>query len=155
MSKGSEEHHERCCHRCIRPQRGCQSRKGSLKNTNPIEYSAQVLRGVLDKVPQLPAEAIEDVILGCAKPELTQRYNIGRLVALRAQLPYSVPGQTVNRFCASSLQAISTGANMIRSGEAEVIVAGGVESMTDIPYMGIATRSSATRGWTSMSQAPT
>ena len=111
--------------------------KGSLKNTNPIEYSAQVLRGVLDKVPQLPAEAIEDVILGCAKPELTQRYNIGRLVALRAQLPYSVPGQTVNRFCASSLQAISTGANMIRSGEAEVIVAGGVESMTDIPYMGI------------------
>ena len=78
--------------------------KGSLKNTNPIEYSAQVLRGVLDKVPQLP---------------------------------YSVPGQTVNRFCASSLQAISTGANMIRSGEAEVIVAGGVESMTDIPYMGI------------------
>ena len=111
--------------------------KGALKGTHPIEYSAQVLRGVLDRVPQLKPELIEDVILGCAKPELTQRYNIGRLVALRAQLPYTVPGQTVNRFCASSLQAVSTGANMIRTGEADVIVAGGVESMTDIPYMGI------------------
>ena len=111
--------------------------KGALKNTHPIEYSAQVLQGVLNKIPQLPKDQIDDVILGCAKPELTQRYNIGRLVALRAQLPYTVPGQTVNRFCSSSLQAISTGANMIRGGEAEVIVAGGVESMTDIPYMGI------------------
>lgn len=111
--------------------------KGSLSHTHPIEYSAQVLRGVLERVPRLEPGLIDDVILGCAKPELTQRYNIGRLVALRAQLPYSVPGQTVNRFCASSLQAVSTGANMIRTGEADVIVAGGVESMTDIPYMGI------------------
>lgn len=111
--------------------------KGALSRTHPIEYSAQVLRGVLDQLPQLEKGAIDDVILGCAKPELTQRYNIGRLVALRAGLPYSVPGQTVNRFCSSSLQAISTGANMIRAGEADVIVAGGVESMTDIPYMGI------------------
>lgn len=111
--------------------------KGALKNTHPIEYSAQVLRAILDKVPQLDRGEIGDVILGCAKPELNQRYNIARLVALRAGLPYEVPGQTVNRFCSSSLQAVSTGANMIRSGEAEVIVAGGVESMTAVPYMGI------------------
>ena len=96
-----------------------------------------MLRGVLDKVPQLQPEEIDDLIVGCAKPELKMRQNIGRLVALRAQLPYSVPGETVNRFCASSLETVSIAANRIMTGQADVIVAGGVESMTAIPYMGI------------------
>lgn len=111
--------------------------KGALRNTHPIEYAAQVLNGVLDKVPQLPKKDIEDIIVGCAKPELKQRQNIARLIALRAELPYSVPAQTVNRFCASGLQTISTGANMIMTHQAEAIVTGGVESMTTVPYMGI------------------
>ncbi|GHU64482.1 acetyl-CoA acetyltransferase [Clostridia bacterium] len=113
------------------------SGKGALRNTHPIEYAAEVLSAVLNKIPQLPVDEIEDVIIGCAKPELSQRYNIARLIAIRAGLPYSVPGQTVNRFCASGLQSISTAANMIMTGQSSAMVAGGVESMTAIPYMGI------------------
>lgn len=112
-------------------------KKGALRNTHPVEFGAQVLRGVLDKLPMLPLEQIDDVIVGCAKPELAQRQNIGKLLALRAGLPYSVPAQTVNRFCSSGLQTIAAGANAIMLGQADVIVAGGVESMTCIPYMGI------------------
>ena len=78
-------------------------KKGTLRNTHPIEYGAEVLRGVLDKVPGLPLEEIDDVIIGCAKPEMAQRQNMAKLITLRAQLPYSVPAQTVNRFCASGL----------------------------------------------------
>lgn len=111
--------------------------KGALRNTNPIDLAAQVLKGVLAKVPQLPLEEVEDIVVGCAKPECNQRYNIARLIAVRAGLPYSTSGQTVNRFCASGLQSVSTAANMIMTGQSEVIVAGGVESMTAVPYMGI------------------
>lgn len=111
--------------------------KGALKNTHPIEYAAEVMKGVLDKVPQLDWGEIDDVIIGCAKPEMQQRQNIGKLLTFRVGLPYSVPGQTVNRFCASGLQSIAIAASQIMTGQAEVIVAGGVESMTCVPYMGI------------------
>lgn len=110
--------------------------KGALKAEHPVDYAGQVLRGVLSKVPELDPKLIEDVIVGCAKPENVQGSNIGRIIAQRVGLPDEVSGQTVNRFCASGLQAIATAAYTIISGQAEVLVAGGVESMTAIP-MGI------------------
>lgn len=113
------------------------SPKGALKNTHPIDYAAEVLKGVLKQVPSLKVEEIEDLILGCAKPELAQRQNIAKLIALRAELPYSIPAMTVNRFCSSGIDSIAIAADKIKTGQADVIVAGGVESMTVIPYMGI------------------
>lgn len=114
----------------------CRARKGSFAGMHPLDFTAQTLNGVLKKVPELPVEMIDDVILGCAEPTRQLDYNAGRVVVQRAGLPESIPGQTVNRFCASGLQCISIGANAIAAGEADVIVAGGVESMTDcfIPY---------------------
>ncbi len=107
--------------------------KGALKGEHPVTYAAQVLKGVLAKVPQLPLEQVEDVVVGCAKPEQLQGSNVGRIIAQRAGLPDSVPGQTVNRFCASGLQAISTAANSIIAGQADIMIAGGVEDMTIVP----------------------
>ena len=107
--------------------------KGSFRNMHPVEYGAQVLKSVVNKVPNLNLKEIGDVIVGCSKPELVQGYNIARLTLLRAELPYDIPGVTVNRFCASGLQAISIAANMIKVGEAEIVVAGGIESMSMLP----------------------
>lgn len=107
--------------------------KGALKNEHPVTYGAQVLKGVLDKVPGLPLEEIEDVVVGCAKPEQLQGSNVGRIIAQRAGLPDSVAGQTVNRFCASGLQAIATAAGSIMTGQADIVAAGGVEDMTIVP----------------------
>lgn len=107
--------------------------KGYLRNIHPVDYAGLVLKGVLDKVPQLNKSDIEDVIVGCSKPERTQSANMGRIIALRAGLPYSVPAQTLCRFCSSGLQAISSAANMIMTGQSDIIVAGGVESMSTIP----------------------
>ena len=89
--------------------------KGSLRNTHPVDFGAEVLRGVLDRVPQLDRSEITDVVIGCAKPEGVQGFNMAKLVCLRAELPVDVAAQTVNRFCASGLQAIATGAGMILS----------------------------------------
>jgi len=108
-------------------------KKGALRNTHPIEYGSQTLLGVLKKIPELNPAEIEDLIVGCAKPEMPQRHNIGRLITLRAQLPYTVSAQTVNRFCASSLETVAIAANRIMTGQSDIIVAGGVESMTAIP----------------------
>ena len=108
-------------------------RKGALKDTHPIEFAAQVLRGVLKKVPQLNPEEIGDVVVGCAMPFGMQGYNIARLIAQRAELPDSVPGLTINRFCSSGLQSIAVCANAILSGQEEIMVAGGVESMSMVP----------------------
>ena len=108
----------------------CKAKKGSLSDTHPIEYSAQVLQGVLEKVPQLPWERIDDVILGCAMPVNEMDFNAGRSISIRAGLPNSVPGQTINRFCSSSLQAIATAANAILAGQMDCVVAGGTEAMT-------------------------
>lgn len=112
------------------------SGKGSLKNTHPVDYAAQVLAAVVKKVPVLDPALIEDVVVGCAKPEGVQGTNTGRLVAQRAGLPDRVPAQTLTRLCASGLQAIASGANAIMTGQTELLCAGGMESMTAIP-MGV------------------
>ena len=108
----------------------CKARKGSLAGTNPIEYSAEVLQGVLGRVPALDPSLIEDVILGCAMPVNEMDYNAARMIARRAGLPNSVPGQTINRFCSSALQAVATAANAIIAGQMDCVVAGGTECMT-------------------------
>jgi len=110
--------------------------KGSLKDTHPVDYAGLVLAEVVKKVPEMTPDMIEDVVVGCAKPEGAQGVNCGRLVVLRAGLPDSVPAQTVTRLCASGLQAIANGANAIMTGQAELVCAGGMESMTKIP-MGV------------------
>ncbi len=108
----------------------CRSKKGSFAGVHPVEYAAQVLGGVLDKIPQLYRGDIEDVIVGCAVHNKTTSMNFANLVAERAGLPDSVAGQTINRFCSSGLQAIATAANAIAMGQGDVIVAGGVEDMS-------------------------
>ncbi len=103
--------------------------KGSLAATHPVDFAAQVLRGVLQRVPAVDVGQIDDLIVGCAMPFGKQGINMARLIALKAGLPHAVPAQTVNRFCSSGLQTIASAANAIRAGEAEIIVAGGVEQM--------------------------
>jgi len=110
--------------------------KGTLRTTRPDELAAIAIRGALDRVPQLDKKEIEDVILGCAMPEAEQGMNVARIASLRAGLPVEVSAITINRFCSSGLQAIAMAAERIMSGGAEVIVAGGVESMTMIPMGG-------------------
>lgn len=110
--------------------------KGALKGEHPVDFAAKVLIGVLKKVPQLDARLIEDLIVGCAKPEGMQGLNVSRVIAQRAGLPDEVSGQTINRFCASGLQAVATAANAIMAGQADIIVAGGIESMSAIPMAG-------------------
>ena len=110
--------------------------KGTLRATRPDELAAVVIKGALARVPQLPAHEIEDVIFGCAMPEAEQGMNVARIASLRAELPLEVSAMTVNRFCSSGLQAISMAAERIMVGAAEVILAGGTESMTMIPMGG-------------------
>ena len=109
------------------------AKKGKLKNTHPVDFAGQVLQSLLGKIPQLNKEDIGDIIIGCSKCEEVQGYNIANLIKFRAGIPYSVPAQTVNRFCSSSLQAIYTAANIIRTGDEDVIIAGGVETMSLLP----------------------
>lgn len=108
-------------------------KKGALREMHPVELAGAVLSGVLKKVPQLDPTLIEDVILGCAIPEGKQGLNPGRLVAAAAGLPECVPGMTVDRFCSSGLQSIAIAAAQIECGMNEILVAGGVESMTALP----------------------
>ena len=108
--------------------------KGTLKNTRPDELAAAVLRDAVERLPQLDLAAIDDVIIGCATHEGPQGYNVARTASLRAGLPVSVPAMTINRFCASGLETIAIGAERILSGRAEIVVAGGVESMSQVPF---------------------
>jgi acetyl-CoA acyltransferase len=110
--------------------------RGALRSTRPDDLGACAVQGALARVPQLDAREIDDVILGCAMPEAEQGMNLARVVALRAGLPVSSAAMTVNRFCASGLQAIALAAERIRGGGAEVIVAGGAESMSFVPMGG-------------------
>ena len=110
--------------------------KGTLRTTRPDELGAIAIKGALDRVPQLDTKEIEDVILGCAMPEAEQGMNVARIAALRAGLPVEVSALTINRFCSSGLQAIALAADRIATGGAEVIVAGGTESMSMIPMGG-------------------
>lgn len=111
--------------------------RGMLKDTRPDDVTAVLIKEAVSRVPGLMPEDIDDIILGCAFPESDQGLNLARVVALRAGFPYTVPGQTVNRFCSSGLQAIATGAYEIKVGEADVVMAGGVEFMSQVPIMGL------------------
>jgi len=110
--------------------------KGSLRTSRPDDLAALVIREALARVPQLNAKQIDDVILGCAMPEGEQGMNVARIAALRAGLPVETSAMTVNRFCASGLQSIALAAERIRGGGAQVIVAGGTESMSMVPMGG-------------------
>jgi acetyl-CoA acyltransferase len=110
--------------------------RGALRTTRPDDLGAVAVRGALDRLPELDESEIDDVILGCAMPEAEQGMNLARVVALRASLPVASAAMTINRFCASGLQAIALAAERIRGGGAEVIVAGGAESMSFLPMGG-------------------
>ena len=112
------------------------SGRGYYKNTRPDDLLVAALRGALAQVPTLDPKAIEDAIIGCAMPEGEQGLNVARIAALLAGLPQSVGGVTVNRFCASGLTALQMAADRIRVGEADVLIAGGCESMSMVPMTG-------------------
>jgi acetyl-CoA acyltransferase len=111
--------------------------KGALATTRPDDLAATALSGALDRVPALHKSQVEDVILGCAQPEGEQGWDVARWAILRAGLPVEVPGATVNRLCASGLEAIALADQRIRSGGMKTVVAGGVESMSLIPMGGL------------------
>ncbi|MFD0868361.1 3-ketoacyl-CoA thiolase [Chlamydia abortus] len=110
--------------------------KGSLRQFRPEDLGAAAVQEAVKRTPGISGADVEDVILGCAMPEGEQGLNLGRIVAIRAGLPDGVPGQTVNRFCASGLQSIASAAERIMCGFADVMVAGGVESMSHVPMSG-------------------
>ena len=107
--------------------------KGSLKYTRTEDFAAQTLLGVLNRVPLLPHDQIEDIVMGCAFPEAEQGLNLGRTVAGVAGLPDSVAAMTINRFCSSGVQTIATAHNAILAGNMDVAIAGGAESMSLVP----------------------
>ncbi|WP_313301532.1 acetyl-CoA C-acyltransferase [Diaphorobacter sp.] len=112
------------------------SHKGYFRNYRPDDLLATILKSALAQVPSLDPKAIEDIICGCAIPEAQQGLNVARIGAVLAGLPTSVGGITVNRFCASGLSAVAMAADRIRVGEADVMIAAGVESMSMVPMMG-------------------
>jgi acetyl-CoA acyltransferase len=111
--------------------------KGALRQTRPDDLGAAVVRSILESTPRLDPARIGDVIMGCAMPEGEQGMNVGRNIALLAGLPDAVPGMTVNRFCSSGLESINIGAGQIATGQSDVVIAGGAESMSLIPMGGV------------------
>jgi acetyl-CoA acyltransferase len=120
---------------CLRTAAG-KAPRGTLRHSRPDDLAAAVIRALLNKCPQVPKDEIDDVILGCAMPEAESGMNMARQAALRAGLPDIVPGVTINRFCSSGLQAIAMAADRILAGGAQIILAGGSESMSLIPRGG-------------------
>jgi acetyl-CoA acyltransferase len=114
---------------CLRTAVG-KSGRGTLKNIRPDDMAAAVFDDLLKRHPQVNKADIDDVILGCANPEAESGMNMARVAALRAGFPDTVPGVTINRFCSSGLQAIAMAAEKIRSGSADIVIAGGSESMS-------------------------
>ena len=112
------------------------SKKGSLKDTRPENMMAAVISETVNRAPGLAKNQIDDVIVGCAMPEGEQGMNIARLCSVQAGLPYEVPAMTINRFCSSGLQAIVIAVEKIMVGWADVVIAGGVESMSMVPMGG-------------------
>jgi len=110
--------------------------RGAYRTTRPDTLLAHVLQRVLACVPQVEPAGVDDVIVGCAMPEYEQGMNVARIGVLLAGLPASVPGMTVNRFCSSGLNAVSIAADRIRTGEADIVIAAGTESMSMIPMLG-------------------
>ncbi len=113
------------------------AKRGSLATVRPDEMAAAVIRDLLKRVEALNPAEIDDVILGCAFPEGEQGMNMARMVSLRAGLPNSVPAETINRFCSSGLQSIAHAAFAIMAGQAQVMIAGGTESMSMVPMTGL------------------
>src|SRR5438045_9243227 len=110
--------------------------KGMLRATRPDELGAVAIKGALERVPQIDAKEIDDVILGCAMPEAEQGMNVARIASLRAGIPVEASAVTVNRFCSSGLQASAYAAERVMCGFASTIVAGGTESMSLVPMGG-------------------
>jgi acetyl-CoA acyltransferase len=110
--------------------------RGALRNTRPDDMAAAAIREALRRAPAIESTEVEDVILGCAMPEAEQGFNVARVASLRAGLPVSCSAMTVNRFCSSGLQAIAIASERIMAGSAEVIIAGGTETMSMIPRGG-------------------
>ncbi|MDD2928791.1 MAG: acetyl-CoA C-acyltransferase [Sideroxydans sp.] len=110
--------------------------RGMFRNTRPDDLLAHVLKSALAQAPSLDPASIADVIVGCAMPEAEQGMNVARIALLLAGIPNTVPGMTVNRFCSSGVQAVAMAADRIRLGEADVLLAAGVESMSMVPMMG-------------------
>src|SRR6476619_3851993 len=110
--------------------------KGMLRATRPDDLAAVAIKGALERVPGLDQAEVEDVIIGCAMPEAEQGMNVARICALRAGMPIESAAMTINRYCASGMQSIALAAERIRGGGADVIVAGGTESMSFVPMGG-------------------
>lgn len=110
--------------------------RGSLRQTRPDELLGLLMQGFLDRVPDLNPADIDDILIGCAMPEGEQGLNIARNAALRAGLPVEVPAMTVNRFCSSGLQTLAGGAAQIQAGWSDIVLTGGVESMSMVPMSG-------------------
>jgi acetyl-CoA acyltransferase len=120
---------------CVRTAVG-KAGRGSLRNTRPDDLAAFAMQGLLTRHPQVDKASIDDVIIGCAMPEGESGLNMARIAALRAGLPDSIPAVTINRFCSSGLQSIAMAADRIRAGGAEIVLAGGAESMSMVPMTG-------------------
>ena len=114
---------------------GCKANKGALREVRPDDLAAAVIKAVIDQTGVDPA-SLDDVILGCAFPEGEQGMNVARIAGMKAGLPVSVPGVTINRFCSSGLQAIAMAVDQIKAGSADAVIAGGVESMSYVPLGG-------------------
>ena len=112
------------------------AKRGGLATVRPDEMAASVIQALLNRTPGLDPAEIEDVVIGCAFPEGEQGLNMARMIALRAGLPDSVPGETINRYCASGVQAIAHAAYAVQLGQIEVAIAGGAELMTMVPMTG-------------------
>lgn len=108
---------------------------GALAPVRPDDLAAHVLRGLVDRIPSVEWEAFDEVVMGCANQSGEDNRNIAGMAALLAELPTEVPGSTVNRLCGSGLDAVATAARAIRTGDADLVVAGGVESMSRAPFV--------------------
>src|SRR3954469_7023359 len=123
----------------VRSAVGKGKKDGALAPVHPVELSAQVMRAAIDEAG-VDAAIVDDILWGCAMPEASQGLNVARLSSLRAGIPVEVPSATINRFCSSGLQTIALGAQSIMSGMADVVLAGGVEMMSQVPMSGYHTR---------------
>ena len=112
------------------------AKKGSLRDTRPEYFASEMIKGLVDRTDGLEKAMVDDIVLGCAMPEGEQGMNVARLIAFAAGFPTSVPAMTVNRFCSSGSQTIALAADSIRSGNADIIIAGGVESMSMVAMGG-------------------
>src|SRR5689334_23265778 len=110
--------------------------RGVFKNTRPDDLLAHVLRSVIAQAPGIDTSRIDDAVIGCAMPEAEQGMNVARIATLLAGLPNTTAAVTINRFCSSGVQAIAMAADRIRTGDADLMLAGGTESMSMVPMMG-------------------